>query len=73
MHCKRRGSEKSACLADFLGGLISQDRLLYEFQYGSGDPLHVVKSPILTNTPCKSTCLYNSPVLRTVDFHKLQL
>ena len=27
-------------------------------------PLNFIKSPIFTNTPCKSTCLYNAPSMR---------
>ena len=26
-----------------------------------------MKSPIFTNTPCKSTCLYNAPSMHTVE------
>ena len=31
-----------------------------------------MKSPIFTNTPCKSTCLYNAPSLRTLDLNSLK-
>ena len=30
-------------------------------------PLNLIKSPIFTNTPCKSTCLYNAPSMHTVE------
>ena len=30
-------------------------------------PLNLIKSPIFTNTPCESTCLYNAPSMHTVD------
>ena len=26
-----------------------------------------IKSPIFTNTPCKSTCIYNAPSMHTVE------
>ena len=31
------------------------------------DPLNPIKSPIFTNTRCRSTCLYNAPSLHTVE------
>ena len=27
-----------------------------------------MKSPIFTNAPCKTTCLYNAPSMHTVDY-----
>ena len=33
--------------------------------------LNLVKSPIFTNTPCKSTCLYNAPSMPAVDLCRL--
>ena len=37
------------------------------------NPLNLLKSQIFTNTPCKSTCLYNAPSLHTVDLDELSL
>ena len=61
MHCKRWGSEKSTFLAIFWGLLIfsgspfSRNSTRKPFKFN-------IKSPIFTNTPCKSTCLYkNAP------------
>ena len=34
-------------------------------------PLNLLKSPIFTNAPCKSTCLYNAPNLHIVDTYIL--
>ena len=30
-------------------------------------PLNLIKSRIFTNTPCKSTCLFNAPSMHTVE------
>ena len=65
MHCERRGSEKSTFLAIFWGFLISQERLL--FRNSTRKTFKFDKSLIFTNTPCKSTCLYNAPSLHTVE------
>ena len=65
MHCKRRGSEKSPFLAIFWVFLFSQDRLFS--RNSTRNPLNLIKSPIFTNTPCKSTCLYNAPSMHTVE------
>ena len=32
-------------------------------------PLNLIKSPIFTNAPCKSTCLCNAPSLHTLKKH----
>ena len=64
VHCKKRGSEKSAFLAIFWGFWFSQDRLFS--RNSTRKPLNLIKSPIFTNTPCKSTCLYNAPSMHTV-------
>ena len=34
-------------------------------------PLNLIKSPIFTNAPCKTTCLYNAPSMHTVDVFQL--
>ena len=65
VHCKRRGSEKSTFLAIFRGFWFSQHRLFS--RKSTRKPLNLVKSPIFTNTPCKSTCHYNAPSMHTVD------
>ena len=31
-------------------------------------PINLIKCPVFTNTPCKTTFLYNAPGLRTVDY-----
>ena len=65
MHCKRRGSEKSTFLVIFWGLWFSQDRLFS--RNSRRKPLNLIKFPIFTNTPCKSTCLCNAPSMHTVD------
>ena len=35
-------------------------------------PLNLIKSPIFTNTPCKTACLYNAPSMHTLD-HKFRI
>ena len=50
----------------FSGGFwFSQDHLFS--RNSTRKPLNLIKSPIFTNTPCKSTCLYNAPSMHTVD------
>ena len=65
MHCKRRGSEKSTFLAIFWGFWFSQDRLFS--RNSTRHPLNLIKSPIFTNAPCKTACLYNAPSMHTVE------
>ena len=60
-------AQKSPLFWRFSGGFwFSQDRLF------SGNstrkPLNLIKSPIFTNAPCKTTCLYNAPSMHTADF-----
>ena len=63
MHRKRRGSEKSTFLTIFwVFFWFSQDRLFS--MNSTRKPSNLIKSPIFTNTPCKSTCLYNAPSIR---------
>ena len=66
VHCKRRGSEKSTFLTKCLG---SSNFLKRACSLGnpSQDPLNSIKSPIITNTPCKCTCLCNALVLHIVE------
>ena len=45
---------------------FSQDRLWQEFHKKT---LKFNKSPIFTNTPCKSTCLYSAPSMHIVDYN----
>ena len=59
-------AQKSPLFWRYSGGfLISQDRLFS--RNSTRKPLNLIKSPIFTNTPCKSTCLYNAPSMHTVD------
>ena len=58
--CKRRGAKNSTFLVIFCGFLIFSGELHWK-------TLKLTKSPIFTNTPCKSTCLYNAPSLHIVD------
>ena len=47
------------------GCWFSQDRLFS--RNSTRKPLNLIKSWIFTNTPCKSTCLYNALSMHTVD------
>ena len=58
-------AQKSPLFSRFSGNFcFSQDRL---FSRNSTKPLNLINSPIFTNTPCKSICLYNAPSMHTVD------
>ena len=60
-------AQKSPLFWRFSGGFwFSQDRLFS--RNSTRKPLNLTKSPIFTNTPCRSTCLYNAPSMHTVDF-----
>ena len=65
--CIAKGeAQKSPLLWRFSGGFqFSQDRLFSRNSIRK--PFKLIKSPIFTNTPCKSTCLYNAPSMHTVD------
>ena len=65
MHCKWRGSERPL-FRRFSGGFWFSQELLFS-RNSTGNPLNLIKCPIFTNTPCKSTCLNNAPSLHTVD------
>ena len=47
------------------GCWFSQDRLFS--RNSTRKPLNLIKSPIFTNAPCKTTCLYNAPSMHTVE------
>ena len=57
---------------DFLGGF---DFLRSACSLGipQENPLNLIKSPIFTNAPCKTACLYNAPSMHTVEFRPLFL
>ena len=59
-------AQKSPLFWRFSGGFcFSQDRLFS--RNSTRKPLNLIKSPIFTNAPCKTTCLYNAPSMHTVD------
>ena len=54
---------------DFLGIFwISQEPLFSK--NSTKPPLNLKTSPIFTNTPCKPTCLYNTPSLHIVEISR---
>ena len=65
MHCKGE-AQKSPIFWRFSGGFwFSQDRLFS--RNSTRKPLNLIKSPIFTNAPCQTACLYNAPSMHTVD------
>ena len=59
-------AQKSPLFWRFSGGfLFSQDRLFS--RNSTRKPLNLIKSPIFTNAPCKTTCLYNAPSMHTLE------
>ena len=59
-------AQKSPLFWRFSGGFcFSQDRLFS--RNSTREPLNLIKSPIFTNAPCKTACLYNAPSMRTLD------
>ena len=50
------------------GFCFSQDRLFS--RNSTRKPLNLVKSPIFTNAPCKTACLYNAPSMHTLELSK---
>ena len=59
-------AQKSPLFWRFSGGFwFSEDRLFS--RNSPRKPLNLVKSPIFTNAPCKTACLYNAPSMHTVD------
>ena len=48
---------------------FSQERLFA--RNSTRKPLHLIKSPIFTNTPCKSTSLHNAPSVHNVDAKRM--
>ena len=66
MPCKGE-AQKSPLFWRFSGFfLFSQDRLFS--RNSTRKPLNLIKSPIFTNAPCKTPCLYNAPSMHTVEF-----
>ena len=66
MHCKGE-AQRSPLFWRFSGGFwFSQDRLLC--RNSTRKPLNLIKSPIFTNAPCKTACLYNAPSMHTLDY-----
>ena len=67
MHIVKGEAQKSPLFWRFSGGFwFSQERLFS--RNSTRKPLNLIKSPILTNTPCKSPFLYNAPSVHTVNF-----
>ena len=63
-------AQKSPLFWRFSGGFdFSQDRLFS--RNSTRKPLNLVKSPIFTNAPCKTTCLYNALVCTLLIGHFL--
>ena len=59
-------AQKSPLFWRFSGGFwFSQDRLFS--RNSTRKPLNLIKSPIFTNAPCKTACLYNAPSMHTLD------
>ena len=59
-------AQKSPLFWRFSGDFwFSQDRLFSRIS--TGKPLNLIKSPIFTNAPCKTACLYNAPSMHTLD------
>ena len=59
-------AQKSPLFWQFSGGFwFSEERLFCK--NSTRNPLNLIKSPIFTNAPCKSTCLYNAPSVHTVE------
>ena len=59
-------AQKSPLFWRFSGGLwFSQDHLFS--RNSTRKPLYLIKSPIFTNAPCKTACLYNAPSMHTLE------
>ena len=55
----------------FSGGFcFSQDRLFS--RNSTRKPLNLIESPIFTNAPCKTACLYNAPSMHTLERNRFQ-
>ena len=67
--CIVKGEAQKSPPAIFWGLLIFSQEHLFS-RNSTREPLNLIKSPIFTNTPCKSTCLYNAPSLHTVDCNR---
>ena len=61
-------AQKSPLFWRFSGGFwFSQDRLFSK--NSTRKPLNLIKSPIFTNAPCKTACLYNVPSMHILDLN----
>ena len=59
-------AQKSPLFWRFSGGFwFSQDRLVS--RNSTRKPLNLIESPIFTNAPCKTACLYNAPSMHTLE------
>ena len=59
-------AQKSPLFWRFSGSFcFSQDRLFS--RNSTRKPLNLIKSPIFTNAPCETACLYNAPSMHTID------
>ena len=59
-------AQKSTLFWRFSGGFcFSQDRLFS--RNSTRKPLNLIKSPIFTNAPYKTVCLYNAPSMHTLE------
>ena len=65
--CTVKGeAQKSPLYWQFSGGFwFSEERLFSK--NSRRKPLNLINSPIFTNTPCKSSFLYNAPSVHTVE------
>ena len=62
-------AQKNPLFWRFSGGFrFSQDRLFS--RNSTRKPLNLIKSPIFTNAPCKTACLYNAASMHTLDFRE---
>ena len=62
-------AQKSPLFWRFSGGLcFSQDRLFS--RNSNRKPLNLIKSPIFTNAPCKTACLYDAPSMHTAEIER---
>ena len=59
-------AQKSPLFWRFSGGVCFSQHRLFS-RNSTRKPLNLIKSPIFTNAPCKTTCLYNAPSMHTVD------
>ena len=60
-------AQKSPLFWRFSGGFDFL-RIACSLGIPQDNPSNLIKSPIFSNTPCKSTCLYNAPSMHTVVY-----